>query len=64
MVALPTPTEGPHLSYAVQWFIFSAIAVVGYPLVLRYVSRRPDAAAVVGDKPVEEPPEAENGETA
>ena len=48
MVALPAPTEGPHLGYAVQWFIFSAIAVVGYPLVLRYVSRRPDAAAVAG----------------
>ncbi|MCY3924392.1 MAG: SURF1 family protein [bacterium] len=45
MLALPPPTEGPHLGYAVQWFIFSAIAVVGYPLVLRYVSRRPDAIA-------------------
>lgn len=32
--------EGPHLSYAVQWFIFSAIAVVGYPLVLRRVVLR------------------------
>ena len=42
MVALPAPGEGPHLAYAVQWFVFSAIAVVGYPLVLRHVSRRPD----------------------
>jgi cytochrome oxidase assembly protein ShyY1 len=34
---LPAPelTEGPHLSYAIQWFIFSTIAVVGYPLILR-----------------------------
>ena len=34
---LPPPelTEGPHFSYAVQWFIFSTIAVVGYPLILR-----------------------------
>jgi surfeit locus 1 family protein len=31
--------EGPHLGYAVQWFCFSAIAVVGYPLVLRRVAR-------------------------
>jgi surfeit locus 1 family protein len=42
---LPVPppelSEGPHLSYAVQWFIFSAIAIAGYPLVLRrVVSRR------------------------
>jgi cytochrome oxidase assembly protein ShyY1 len=28
-VPLPELTEGPHLSYAVQWFIFSAIALVG-----------------------------------
>ncbi|MFP3899308.1 MAG: SURF1 family protein [Acidimicrobiia bacterium] len=33
-------SEGPHLGYAVQWFIFSAIAVIGYPLVLRNVVRR------------------------
>ncbi|HZA79123.1 MAG TPA: SURF1 family protein [Acidimicrobiales bacterium] len=33
-------SEGPHLGYAVQWFIFSTIAVVGYPLVLRRVVGR------------------------
>lgn len=41
---LPVPgadlSEGPHLGYAVQWFIFSTIAIVGYPLVLRNVVRR------------------------
>jgi cytochrome oxidase assembly protein ShyY1 len=36
----PELDEGPHLSYAVQWFIFSAIAIVGYPLVLRRVVLR------------------------
>jgi len=50
MVALPAPGDGPHLAYAVQWFIFTAIAVVGYPLVLRHVSRRPDRAALVDDE--------------
>lgn len=30
-----TLDEGPHLSYAVQWFIFTTVAVVGYPLILR-----------------------------
>lgn len=40
LVALGAPEvdEGPHLSYAVQWFIFSTIAVLGYPLVLRRVA--------------------------
>jgi surfeit locus 1 family protein len=28
-VPLPERTEGPHLSYAVQWFAFAAIALVG-----------------------------------
>jgi len=50
MVALPAPGDGPHLGYAVQWFIFTAIAVVGYPLVLRHVSRRPDRAAFHDDE--------------
>jgi surfeit locus 1 family protein len=36
----PELGEGPHLSYAVQWFIFSLIALVGYPLVLRRVLER------------------------
>ncbi|CAN5481518.1 SURF1 family protein [soil metagenome] len=31
--------EGPHLSYAAQWFIFATIALVGYPLILRKVAR-------------------------
>ena len=40
-IPLPFPdlTEGPHLSYAVQWFIFMTIALIGYPLVLRKVSK-------------------------
>ena len=42
ILAVPPPelSEGPHLGYAVQWFIFSAIALVGYPLVLRRVIAR------------------------
>jgi len=35
----PELSEGPHLGYAVQWFIFTAIAVVGYALLLRRVAR-------------------------
>lgn len=42
ILTVPPPdlSEGPHLGYAVQWFIFSAIAVIGYPLVLRRVIAR------------------------
>jgi cytochrome oxidase assembly protein ShyY1 len=28
-------TDGPHLSYAVQWFIFALCAVVGWVLAVR-----------------------------
>lgn len=37
-LGLPEPEEGPHLSYAVQWFIFSTIAAGGYVLLLRKVA--------------------------
>lgn len=33
----PELTEGSHFSYAVQWFIFTLIGLIGYPLVLRRV---------------------------
>ena len=36
----PELGEGPHFSYAMQWFIFTAIAIIGYPLVLRRVLAR------------------------
>lgn len=37
LTPVPTPDlgEGPHLGYAVQWFLFSAVGVVGYPILLR-----------------------------
>ena len=36
-IPVPPPdlSEGSHLAYAVQWFIFATIAAVGYPLILR-----------------------------
>lgn len=39
-VPLPQLGDGPHLGYAVQWFIFAAIAFGGYPLVLRREAAR------------------------
>ncbi len=42
-VPAPPPTfddEGPHLFYAIQWFSFTLIAIVGYAFLLRSVVRR------------------------
>jgi len=39
ILGLPVLDEGPYFSYTVQWFIFSTIAVVGYPLILRRNAR-------------------------
>ncbi|HXF72366.1 MAG TPA: SURF1 family protein [Actinomycetota bacterium] len=36
----PELTEGPHLSYAVQWFLFAAVAVAVYAALLRRELRR------------------------
>ncbi len=33
--SLPQRSEGPHLAYAVQWFLFAAVAAVGYAVVVR-----------------------------
>jgi surfeit locus 1 family protein len=38
----PFDNEGPHLLYAVQWFSFAAIALIGTPLVVRGQRRRRD----------------------
>ncbi len=45
-VPLPELDEGPHLSYAVQWFLFSTIALVGYPLVVYRLARSGGRTAV------------------
>jgi surfeit locus 1 family protein len=37
----PEPGGGPpHLAYAVQWFLFSLVVAVGYPLLLRSTARK------------------------
>jgi len=35
LVPPPELSEGPHLSYAIQWFTFATIALVGYVLLVR-----------------------------
>lgn len=46
---LPELTEGPHLSYAIQWFTFAAIAVIGYGLLVRRDRRRVTATQAASD---------------
>lgn len=48
-VPLPALDEGPHRSYAVQWFIFATIGFVGYPLILRRVARDRSGGALDAD---------------
>jgi surfeit locus 1 family protein len=49
----PELSEGPHLGYAVQWFTFTLIALVGYPIILRRRARRADEIhEVTEDEPV------------
>jgi cytochrome oxidase assembly protein ShyY1 len=46
---LPPPEEPPHLSYAIQWFLFAATALLGYAFLVRREARdrdRPDLAGV------------------
>ncbi|GMQ84848.1 MAG: SURF1 family protein [Acidimicrobiia bacterium] len=35
----PEPSEGPHLGYAVQWFIFAVIVAVGFPALVYRTGR-------------------------
>lgn len=58
-VPMPELNEGPHLSYAMQWFIFSACVAIGWVLAVRrsLTTRRagpaaPAAPAAVSDAPV------------
>lgn len=42
LVPVPRPEldDGPHLSYAVQWFLFASVGVIGYPFFLRGEAQR------------------------
>ncbi len=41
ITSVPPPQldEGPHFAYAIQWFTFATLGVVGYALVLRRIKR-------------------------
>jgi cytochrome oxidase assembly protein ShyY1 len=68
-VPAPTLDEGPHLSYAVQWFIFAAAVLLGWVLAVRrsIATRRRRAADVTdaadGRTPVDSPTPADVAST-
>jgi surfeit locus 1 family protein len=43
--------SGPHLSYAIQWFIFATVGIVGWPLLLRKTARSERRPAPSESKP-------------
>jgi surfeit locus 1 family protein len=45
-VPLPERSDGPHLSYAIQWFAFALIALAGSVALARSSQRR----AMTGDE--------------
>ena len=54
-VVKPELGEGPHLSYAVQWFIFTVCAAVGWVLAIRHSAgqRRRQAESATAAEPAE-----------
>jgi cytochrome oxidase assembly protein ShyY1 len=53
--ALPELSEGPHLSYAIQWFSFATIAIVGSLVLLGRSSLRRETYRSAGDQDTEVP---------
>jgi surfeit locus 1 family protein len=62
-VLLPEPEldDGPHLSYAVQWFLFATVGAIGWPLLLRRTAKEEErrrrqgspSAGKPADRPLE-----------
>lgn len=48
LVGPPELGEGPHLAYAVQWFLFSGLALLGYVMFARQEGLRRRATALEG----------------
>jgi cytochrome oxidase assembly protein ShyY1 len=53
----PEVSLGPHLGYALQWFAFAVIVVIGYPLLLRRTVAA--SATLAGDDPDGDDPDSD-----
>ena len=47
----PQLNNGPHLGYAIQWFGFTLIALIGYPLLLWFFARDRERDAMATEPP-------------
>jgi len=64
LTALPAPDdldEGPHLAYAVQWYLFAGMFLVGYVIYARNYAHRDDAPRVVVERVPAEVDSAQSG---
>jgi cytochrome oxidase assembly protein ShyY1 len=59
-VPVPAPTldEGPHLSYAAQWFIFATCVLIGWVLAVRRSIRSRQRAAITAATAVPTTPDS------
>ena len=48
----PSLDDGPHLSYGVQWFLFAAVGLVGWPILVVRSVRGPQAPVRRSEEPV------------
>jgi surfeit locus 1 family protein len=51
LVPLPQPSEGSHRGYAVQWFLFAGVTLVGYPLLLRRTADARSTSSATASRP-------------
>jgi cytochrome oxidase assembly protein ShyY1 len=61
---LPRPDAGPFLSYAIQWFCFATIALVGYPILVLRRSKRDEAETATPSPPSPAPAAPSTAEQA
>ena len=54
LIALPPPDEGPHLSYAIQWFIFSVCVAAGWVLAVHRSATPADQRKRRGPPPIDD----------
>lgn len=47
---VPEPALGPHRPYAVQWFLFGVIAIVGWAVLLRAAADEPTSAGTASKR--------------
>lgn len=53
LVERPPRDEGPHRAYAIQWFLFATVVLVGYPFLMRKRARDQAPSSQQGEAAVD-----------